>query len=111
MVGEDIATAYLMRNGYEIIDRNWRIGDGEIDIIAKKENIIVFVEVKTAYSDVFGDPIEWVNKAKQRQIGKIAAVWLAQNDPGDCFFRFDVIALKGKGGDFDIEHMEDAFIL
>ncbi|MCK5833757.1 YraN family protein [bacterium] len=111
MVGEDIAVAYLKSKDYEIIERNWRVGEGELDIIVKQDNIIVFVEVKTAYSNKFGDPLEWVNKAKQRQIGKMSEIWIQRHTIRDCFFRFDVIALKKKEGGFELKHIEDAFML
>ena len=110
-VGEDVAVAYLINKGFDILDRNWRIGEGEIDIIVKSGNIIAFVEVKTAYGNTFGDPLEWVNTAKQRQIGKIAEAWIQRHQPEDCFFRFDVIALVKKDEGFDLRHLPDAFSL
>jgi len=110
-LGEDVASAFLRDKGYEIIERNWRIGEGEIDIIAKTAQTIVFVEVKTAYSDKFGDPLEWVNSAKQRQIGKMAAVWIERHKVENCWFRFDVLALTKKDNGFQVKHIEDAFML
>ncbi len=109
--GEDIAARHLEKQGFEIIERNWRLREGELDIIAKKGNLIAFVEVKTAYSNRFGDPVEWVNPAKCRQIGKIAGAWIDKNSPENCFFRFDVIALTKIEGGFSIRHIADAFSL
>lgn len=109
--GEEIAVEHILNKGYQIIARNWRIRQGEIDIIARDGKVIVFVEVKTAYNDRFGRPEEWVNMAKRRQIGKIASAWIDKNNPQDCFFRFDVIALTKVEGGFDILHIEDAFSL
>lgn len=110
-IGERIAADYLVHEEYEIIDRNWRIKEGEIDIVARVGNTIVFVEVKTAFSDKFGDPEEWVNTAKRRQIGKIAGAWIDKHNPDDCVYRFDVVALHKVPGGFDIRHIENAFSL
>jgi len=109
--GEEIAVAYLREKDFKILDRNWRIAEGELDIVASIGNTIAFVEVKTAYSDKFGRPEEWVNPAKCRQIGKIADAWIEAHNPADCVFRFDVIALQKTPGGFKILHIPDAFIL
>jgi len=110
-VGEDVAASYLRQKGFEIIARNWRIAGGELDIVARKDNIIAFVEVKTAYNLRYGNPLEWVNKAKQRQIGKMASMWIEKMQPQGCFFRFDVIALIKQDSGFSVCHVEDAFSL
>ena len=109
--GEEIAVAYLREKGFQILDRNWRIAEGELDIVVSKDSIIAFVEVKTAYSDKYGRPEEWVNPAKRRQIGKIADAWIDIHNPADCVFRFDVITLRKTPGGFKIRHIPDAFIL
>ena len=109
--GEDFAADYLIKEGFDILHRNWRIGEGEIDLIVKKGSVIAFVEVKTAYSETFGDPMTWVNKAKQRQIGRIAAAWIQRYQPADCTFRFDVIALRVLKKGFELRHLPDAFSL
>ena len=110
-MGENIAARYLENHGYEILDRNWRIREGELDLVVRKGGTIVFVEVKTAYGKAAGSPREWVNKAKQSQIGKIANAWIAERRPEDCFFRFDVLALVKSGAGFKVAHIEDAFRL
>lgn len=109
--GEGIASAFLCEKGYEILDRNWRIYQGEIDIIARKGRTIVFVEVKTSFNDKFGAPEEWVTRGKQRQIGRIAEAWIQKNNPENCFFRFDVLTLVKQKKGFEIRHIEDAFTL
>jgi putative endonuclease len=110
-IGEKLAAEFLLKLGYEIISRNWRIRQGEIDIIAKDGRTIVFVEVKTAYGDKFGRPEEWVNTAKRRQIGKIAEAWIDKHNPEGYFFRFDVVALTKTPEGFDLNHIIDAFSL
>lgn len=66
--GEDIAEKYLKSNGYEIVDKNFYIKQGEIDIIAKQDNEWVFIEVKTRTSEAFGKPIEAVDKIKKKRL-------------------------------------------
>jgi len=109
--GEDIAVRFLLDRGYEILDRNWRYSRGELDIVVRKDDIIAFVEVKTALSNRFGDPAGWVKPAKQRQIGKIASAWIQEKQPEGCFFRFDVITLTTNADGFDIRHIPNAFSL
>ncbi len=110
-IGEQLAVDHLVSKGLEIIDRNWRIREGEVDIIARDGETIAFIEVKTAFSDKLGDPVGWVNPAKRRQIGKIANVWIDKHDPDCRAYRFDVVALRKVPGGFDIRHIEDAFSL
>ncbi len=109
--GEEIARNYLSENGYSIIAQNYRFGRGEIDIIAEKDSVLVFVEVKTKKFGDFGDPINWVNRRKQRQIGTIARGYLFENEITDKDCRFDVVALNWDKGTWQIEHLENAFWL
>jgi putative endonuclease len=91
--GETIAAAELERRGYRIIERNYRIRSGEIDIVAEDAGTVVFVEVKTKTNGDFGDPVEEVTPQKQRQIvsmGEFYATYLLQPDTR-C--RFDVVAV------------------
>lgn len=108
--GEDIAAEYLVQNGYEIIERNYRFGHGEIDIIAKKNNVLVFIEVKTRTSLEFGEPEYAVTKTKQNQVRKIAAAYLYEKEIKDQDCRLDVIAIlfrtKSK---YSLNHIENAF--
>ncbi|MCH7760949.1 YraN family protein [candidate division TA06 bacterium] len=104
--GEEKAAHYLGKKGYQILEKNYRWGRGEIDIICKERNRIIFVEVKTRKNLNFGDPVEAVDRRKQRQIVKIAERYLVEKrlyDKIDC--RFDVITLIEN----KIEHIEDAF--
>src|SRR3990170_1285321 len=89
-IGEDLAASYLKDKGYEILDRNWGNKWGEVDIIGKDKETIVFVEVKTKVGYLFGTPEEMVGKKKLSQIQKIAAFYLpAENSPK----RIDVVAI------------------
>ena len=109
--GEKIAISFLEDKKYKILEKNFRAGRGEIDIIAFKDNIISFVEVKTKKFGDFGDPVTWITKSKQRQIGKIAQAYLIKKNIHDFDCRFDVIAIKWIKGSWEINHIENAFWL
>ncbi len=91
--GEDYAASYLQRCGYTIITRNYRKRIGEVDIIARDDDTIVFVEVKTRRTHSFGSPFEAVDARKQRQLSKIAQQYLLSHDLTSSPARFDVIAI------------------
>jgi putative endonuclease len=108
--GEDIACEYLERKKYTIVARGFRLFRGEIDIIARDRDVLVFVEVKARADESHGRPEESVTPGKQKQIRRIAQGYLLANPcPGvDC--RFDVIAiLFRRQDDFRLEHFVDAF--
>jgi putative endonuclease len=108
--GEEIACAYLRRKKYAIVARSFRLFRGEIDIIAKDGETLVFVEVKARADESHGRPEESVTPGKQRQIRKIALGYVAVNPPGDVDCRFDVISiLFREGNDYRLEHFKDAF--
>ncbi len=110
--GEDLAVKLLTEKGYTIIERNYRFGHGEIDIVAKENETLVFVEVKYRNNLEFGPPELAVTKAKQKQVRKIAELFIYDND-GKIDFeeaRIDVIAiLKLPNEDPQINHIENAF--
>ena len=108
-IGEEIARKFLMRKGYQIIESNYRYGHGEIDIIAKDGDTLVFVEVKTKKHGDFGDPLYWISRKKQLQIGKIARAYLYEKGMENIDCRFDVIVLQWQEGTYQLEHLEDAF--
>ena len=91
--GESLACAELERLGYSIIERNYRIRSGEIDIVAADGGTVVFVEVKTKTSGDFGDPVEEVTPQKQRQIVSMGQEYAAFCCPLDTACRFDVVAV------------------
>lgn len=110
--GELIASQYLEEQGYEIVEKNFRAGKGEIDLIAwspGKPRVLVFFEVKTRSSDFFGSPEAFVGKAKQRIVAATAGAYM-QKIEYDWAVRFDIIAiLIRKSGVPDIRHIEDAW--
>ncbi len=107
--GEDLAARYLQSKQYEIIDRNYRWARGEIDIIARIEDTLVFVEVKTARSAHFGSPQTWVNARKRMQIAQVAQRYLQEKNIEEANCRFDVVAIQKQDGGWHIEHFENAF--
>ncbi len=108
--GEDIAADFLKNKNYEIINRNYRYGHGEIDIIAKKNDVLVFIEVKTRKNLEFGPPELALTKNKQRQIRKIAEAYLIDKEINNVDCRIDVIAiLIKKNLPPEINHIENAF--
>jgi putative endonuclease len=108
--GESWAASFLEHRGYQILERNYRHGRGEIDIIAQDRGIYVFVEVKTRVSSQYGSPQEAVTRAKQRQLAALATLYLQRKgllSRADC--RFDVIAIQRQGDEETLEHIIDAF--
>lgn len=107
--GEDLATEFLQKNGYEILNRNWTFQKAEIDIIAQKDQILAVIEVKTRSSTDFGLPQDFVKPKKIQSLVKAVNQYVILNDI-DLEIRFDIIAIhKDFKQKFIIEHIEDAF--
>lgn len=106
--GEEIAAIYLSGKGYKIIERNWRTGKDEIDIIASKDNFLIIVEVKTRSSNLFGEPEESVDDKKQRFLIRAADEYVNQKEV-DNEIRFDIISVIIEDNKHTIRHIEDAF--
>ena len=110
--GERMASRFLRKKGYRILEENYRTSRGEIDIIASKGQTVVFTEVKTRKSDFLESPLVAVTLKKQRQISMVAQEYLSSKDLFDSDARFDVIAIELKDGTRPhIEHIENAFDL
>jgi len=106
---EGEAARHLEEAGYAILARNYRTRTGEIDLIACKENLVVFVEVKMRSSEAFGRPEEAIDTRKQKKIIEIAKCYLAEHPCPALDIRFDVIAITSQGAERNIKHFEDAF--
>ena len=104
-IGEDIATMYLAKQGYVILERNFRAKHGEIDIIAKHGPYFVFIEVKRRLSEKFGLPREAVTYAKQKTIAQCAKIWLVKNKLYGAPARFDVVEVLND----EVTLIQDAF--
>lgn len=107
--GEILAAKFLENHGYKIIEKNFRIRSAEIDIIAEKGGVVVFVEVKTRSNIRKGTPAEAVNIRKQKKIIEAASVFLQDENYCDCACRFDVIEIISAGKFFEVNHIENAF--
>lgn len=108
-IGEEIATEYLVKNGYKILRRNFFFDKAEIDIIAQKEEgTVVIVEVKTRNSDFFGDPQSFVTPTKIKLLVKAANEFILSNDL-NVEVRFDIIAILKNNKQERLEHFENAF--
>ena len=109
-LGEDSAAKFLEAAGYEIIARNFRIRSAEIDIVARLDEVIVFVEVKARSNIRHGLPVEAVNLRKQKKIIEAASVFLQDENFCDCACRFDVVEVYLRGECVEeINHIENAF--
>ena len=108
-IGESLAADFLAQQGYEIVARNFRAGRAEIDLIAKRDNWVLFVEVKTRASNEYGEPEDFVTVEQMNRIYHAAEEWIFATDwHGDI--RFDIITVK-LGENFEeavIEQFEDA---
>lgn len=109
--GEELAARFLEKEGYEIIETNYNCGFGEIDIIARKEKELAFVEVKTRSQTFFGMPVESVNIPKQRHIYKVAEYYIYKTNAYNYEISFDVIEVyKYQGQAIRIEKIKNAII-
>ncbi|PZS14884.1 MAG: YraN family protein [Pseudonocardiales bacterium] len=107
--GEDLAATYLSDAGLTILARNWRCSDGELDIVARDGEVLVFVEVKTRSSTAFGDPAEAVNRVKADRLRKLALRWLAEHREIAYWsqLRFDVVSvLRLAPGGPSVRHLK-----
>jgi putative endonuclease len=108
--GERVALAHLVEQGMVVLDRNWRCRGGEIDLILRDGEDLVFCEVKTRRGDRFGTPAEAVGVAKMRRLRRLAAQWLAQAGLHPHTVRFDVVSvLPQPSGAARVEHVRGAF--
>ena len=108
--GEEMAKQHLLKLGFEIIEMNYRFGKGgEIDIIAKDGEVLVFCEVKMRHNDEYGDPEFAITAKKQAQLRKIAHAYLYERDIDNVECRFDVVAIKNYGVKPEINYIPNAF--
>jgi putative endonuclease len=97
--GEDIAVAYLRRQGYRVLDRNWRCPAGELDVVAREGETLAFVEVRTRRGERFGTPEESITPAKGAKLLELAKTYLQEGGLTDQNWRIDVVAVELEGGD------------
>jgi putative endonuclease len=109
MRGEDRAARWYEAHGYEVLDRNWRCRQGELDLVVRSDRVVVFCEVKARNSNRFGAPFEAVTPSKQARLRRLAATWLRDRGPQlgrrPAELRFDVVSIFGP----HVEVLESAF--
>ncbi len=107
--GEELAARWYAAHGYQVLDRNWRCRDGELDLVARRHRTLVFCEVKTRGSELLGTGAEAVTAAKQRRLRRLAGRWLADGARGRhdraWEVRFDVVSITAG----TVSVIEDAF--
>jgi putative endonuclease len=108
-LGEALAVEFLQKNKYKIVERNWRFKKAEVDIIAQKNNVLAIVEVKTRSSDYFGNPQDFVNQKKIKLLVEAVNEYVNAKNL-DVEVRFDIVAITKSQNNFDIEHLEAAFL-
>lgn len=108
-LAEELAVQYLVERGFEILKQNYRYERGEIDIIAKDGEEIVFVEVKARLTDKYGLPEESVTEEKQNRVYSVAEGYLYENNLNEKICRFDVIAVEIHDKSTEIRHIRNAF--
>lgn len=109
-IGEVEAAEYLQKQGYNILEQNWRFHNAEIDIIAKKKEMLIFIEVKARTSDKFGKP-EWLVKRQQQRLISTAAKAYMRKANHEWMIRFDIIGIltEASGKIIRLTHVKDAF--
>ena len=109
--GESLAAALLERGGWTILDRNWRFGHKEIDLIAEREATVAFIEVKARSGRGFGHPLDAVTARKRRELEIAARVWIARHGRPGRSYRFDAVWVLRERGGVSVRHVEDAWRL
>lgn len=107
--GERIAERWLHRKGWRVIQRRFRDGHRDVDLIAERQGTVAFVEVKARTGDAFGTPIEAVDWRKRRELVRSARVWISRHGQAGESYRFDVIGVLMAPDKIFVRHVENAF--
>ena len=110
-LGERIAERWLRRRGWRILQRRFRSGHRDIDLVVERDGVVAFVEVKARRGDRFGGPLCAVNWKKQKELGRSARVWIDRHGRPLDAYRFDVVGVLVAGDAVRIRHVEHAFDL
>jgi putative endonuclease len=110
-IGERVAERWLRRKGWRVVQRRFRNGHRDIDLVVERDGLIAFVEVKARNGTEFGLPVEAVNWRKQRELSRSAHVWIERHGRPEDSYRFDVVGVLVEGSTVRVRHVEDAFSL
>jgi putative endonuclease len=108
-LGERIAERWLRRQGWRVVQRRFRSGHRDIDLVVSRDDVVAFVEVKARHGAEFGDPVEAVNWNKQRQLARSASVWIERHGRPSESYRFDVVGVLVEGERVRVRHVPNAF--
>lgn len=108
--GESIAADFLIRAGWSIVHRNFRAGRKEVDLVARRGEVVAFVEVKTRRGSRYGDALDAITAHKRREVEEVALAWIERHGAVGDVYRFDAVAVRMQpDGASHVEHMEDAW--
>jgi len=108
--GEEIAARHLAAAGWTVVSRNYRMGRKEIDLVARRGEVVAFVEVKTRAGLGYGHPLESITAKKRREVQQVAAAWVERHGREGDVYRFDAVSVLVRAGSEPvIEHVEDAW--
>lgn len=107
--GEDLAARLYESSGWRVLERNYRVPEGEIDLVARRGGVVAFCEVKTRGTDRWGLPAEAVAPPKQARLRRLAARWMSERRPGPVEIRFDVVSIVVREGRPELMHFPNAF--
>lgn len=110
-LGERIAERWLRRRGWRVVQRRFRNGRRDIDLVVERDGTIAFVEVKARKGPEFGGPVQAVNHRKRKQLERSAMVWIDRHGRADESYRFDVVGVLLDGAAVRVCHVENAFDL
>jgi putative endonuclease len=110
-LGERIAERWLRRHGWRVLQRRFRSGHRDIDLVVERDGTVAFVEVKARRGSEFGDPVEAVNWNKQKQLVKSAFAWIDRHGRPSESYRFDVVGVLVEGDRVRVRHIANAFSL
>jgi putative endonuclease len=110
-LGERIAERWLRRQGWSVVERRFRNGRRDIDLVVRRESTVAFVEVKARKGDDFGGPVEAVHWRKQRELKRSAQVWIDRHGQAPEDYRFDIVGVLVSGDRVRVRHVPDAFAI
>ena len=110
-LGERIAERWLRRRGWRVVQRRFRSGHRDIDLVVERDGMVAFVEVKARRGAEFGGPVQAVHWRKQRELERSALVWIDRHGREAESYRFDVVGVLLQGADVRVCHVENAFHL